>query len=49
MKEIIQKVIEPKIYAYTTPQYKTTPWQGGKEGKGLFKVGYTVKDVEQRI
>jgi len=49
MKEIIQKAIEPKIYAYTTPQYKNLLWQGKKEGKGLLKVGYTEKDVEQRV
>lgn len=49
MKEIIQKIIKPQVYAYTTAQYKEISWQGEKRGKGLLKVGYTEKDIEQRI
>lgn len=49
MKEIIQKIIKPQIYAYTTKQYKETSWKGEKQGKGLLKIGYTEKDVEKRI
>ena len=49
MKEIIQKIIRPQIYAYTTKQYKETLWKGEKQGKGLFKIGYTEKDIEARI
>lgn len=40
---------EPKIYAFTTTQYENTPWQGLKKGTGLLKVGYTEKNIEQRI
>jgi hypothetical protein len=43
----------PRIYAYTEPQYKDTPWQGGyekREGVGLIKVGYTTRqDVNIRV
>jgi hypothetical protein len=49
MKEIIQKIIKPQIYAYTTKQYKEAPWCGKKQGKGLIKIGYTEKVVEERI
>ena len=35
------KVIEPKIYAYTTPQVTTND--------GWIKIGYTERDVETRI
>jgi hypothetical protein len=49
MKEIIQKAIKPQIYAYTTKQYKDVEWTGGKQGKGILKIGYTEKDIEQRI
>lgn len=49
MREIIQKVIKPQIYAYTTGRYKDAPWEGVKRGNGLLKVGYTEKDVEARI
>ena len=35
------KVVEPKIYAYTTPQVTTNDvW---------YKIGYTERDVETRI
>ncbi|SHJ12539.1 T5orf172 domain-containing protein [Palleronia salina] len=39
----------PKIYAYTTPHYSDTPWTGSREGTGLLKVGYTEKEVVDRI
>lgn len=35
------KVVEPKIYAYTTPQVTTND--------GWVKIGYTERDVETRI
>jgi hypothetical protein len=44
-----KKAIKPQIYAYTTPSYKETEWKGEKTGKGLLKVGYTEKDVVERI
>lgn len=46
---LIKRAIRPKIYAYTTPQYKETEWKGEKSGKGLLKIGYTEKDVTDRI
>lgn len=49
MKEIIQKIIKPQIYAYTTKQYKEASWKGKNEGRGLLKIGYTEKDIEKRI
>src|SRR3989338_5079714 len=49
MKEIIQKLIEPKIYAFTERQYKKTSLCGEKQGEGLLKIGYTEKDVEKKI
>ena len=42
-------VRHPKIYAYSIDQYKTTEWVGGREGKGLVKVGETQRSVEVRI
>ncbi len=39
----------PHIYAYTEPQFAKTPWTGSRNGKGLLKVGYTTKDVKERI
>lgn len=39
-KENIATPIKPKIYAYTTPEFKS---------KGFLKVGYTTRDVEVRI
>ena len=39
----------PRIYVYTEPQYKNTPWQGNRKGKGLLKIGYTEKSVAERI
>lgn len=43
-------VKHPKIYAYTTPAHAHTKWAGGREGKGLVKVGFTEQgDAEARI
>jgi hypothetical protein len=44
-----KKAIKPQIYAYTTTQYKDREWEGEKSGRGLLKVGYTEKDVAERI
>lgn len=43
-------VKHPKIYAYTTGQYKKQKWSGGRDGVGLVKVGYTeLGDAEARV
>jgi hypothetical protein len=42
-------VRHPKVYAYTTNEYKDTLWQGDRDGIGLLKVGYTDRDVRARI
>ena len=39
----------PHIYAYTEPQFEKTPWTGARSGKGIIKVGYTTKDVKERM
>ena len=39
----------PKIYAFTTPQYKLGTWKGVKSGTGLLKIGYTERDVNERV
>ena len=39
----------PHIYAYTTPQFEEVEWNGIRPGKGLLKVGYTSKNVQERI
>ncbi len=43
MAEILSNNKIPRIYAYTEPQYKETPWQGKRQGKGLIKVGFTTR------
>ena len=48
-KEYFQKNIIPRLYAYTTNQYKDTIWTGEKAGKGLLKIGYTEREVLSRI
>ena len=40
---------QPKIYAYTTPEYAKRQWTGTREGIGLLKIGYTERDVESRM
>lgn len=42
-------VQHPKIYAYTLDQYLDTSWVGTRKGKGLFKIGFTTRDVGVRI
>lgn len=45
----LQTLYTPKVYGYTTNEYKNTPWIG-RPGVGLIKVGYTRKgDVEERL
>lgn len=39
----------PKIYGYTVPAHATEVWQGARDGVGLIKIGYTDRDVHQRI
>ncbi len=39
----------PHIYAYTDTQYENAQWKGARSGKGLLKVGYTTKDVQERV
>lgn len=46
---LVGSVKHPKIYAYTTDQYRDTAWVGGREGAGLVKVGYTEGDADKRI
>lgn len=46
---LAEGVRHPKIYAYTLEQYAKTPWKGKRSGSGLFKVGFTTRDVGVRI
>lgn len=48
-KDYFQKGPKPQIYAYTTSHYKKVEWSGEKRGRGLLKIGYTEKDVLERI
>lgn len=43
MAKILSNNKIPRIYAYTEPQYKETPWQGKRQGRGLIKVGFTTR------
>lgn len=45
----IARLGQPKIYAYTTPEYSKRKWSGSKEGMGLIKVGYTERNIEDRM
>ena len=47
--ELLTSVKNPRIYAYTEPQYKNTEWVGKRTGKGLLKIGYTERSVIERI
>ncbi|MBE7702967.1 MAG: restriction endonuclease [Cyanobacteria bacterium SIG28] len=50
MTEILSSNKIPRIYAYTEPQFKETPWQGkNRNGKGLIKIGFTTKSAQERI
>lgn len=46
---LAESVRQPKIYAYTTPQFADTPWVGARSGKGLLKIGYTDQDANVRV
>lgn len=39
----------PSIYAFTTPLYRFAEWKGDKTGTGLIKIGYTERDVSERV
>lgn len=49
MAEILSNNKIPRIYAYTEPQFKETPWKNKRQGKGLIKVGFTTKSSQERI
>lgn len=46
---LVGGVRHPKIYAYTIEKYESAPWQGGRSGAGLIKIGETQRDVVIRI
>lgn len=46
---ISEGVKHPKIYVYTLPQFSETKWKGGRTGRGLLKIGYTDRNIDQRI
>ena len=49
MTDILSNNKIPRIYAYTEPQFKETPWKNRRQGKGLIKVGFTTKSSQERI
>ena len=49
MADILNSNKIPRIYAYTEPQFKTTPWKNKRRGSGLIKVGFTTKSAYERI
>lgn len=49
MADILNSNKIPRIYAYTEPQFKTTPWKNKRRGCGLIKVGFTTKSAYERI
>lgn len=49
MTDILSNNKIPRIYAYTEPQFKETPWRNRRQGKGLIKVGFTTKSTKERI
>lgn len=49
MTDILSNNKIPRIYAYTEPQFKETPWKNGRQGEGLIKVGFTTKSSQERI
>ncbi len=49
MADILNSNKIPRIYAYTEPQFKTTPWKNNRRGYGLIKVGFTTKSAYERI
>ena len=48
-EKFISRIGQPKIYAYSTPEYAKRKWLGTREGLGLLKIGYTERDVEARM
>ncbi len=46
---LVDGVRHPKIYAYTIDKFAAVPWEGKRDGAGLFKVGYTERDVRVRV
>ena len=49
MTDILSNNKIARIYAYTEPQFKETPWKNRRQGKGLIKVGFTTKTANARI
>ena len=49
MTEILSNNKIPKIYAYTEPQFKDTPWKNKRRGRGLLKIGYTQRTSQERV
>ena len=49
MADILNSNKIPRIYAYTEPQFKNTPWKNNRRGYGLIKVGFTTKSAYERI
>ena len=49
MTDILSNNKIPRIYAYTEPQFKDTQWKNKRYGKGLIKIGFTTKSVQERI
>ena len=47
MTDILSNNKIPRIYAYTEPQFKETPWKNRRQGKGLIKVGFTTKTARK--
>ena len=42
-------VRHPKVYGYTVAPYSGEAWEGSRDGVGLIKIGYTERDVNDRI
>ncbi len=49
MADVLNSNKIPRIYAYTEPQFKNTPWENNRRGYGLIKVGFTTKSAYERI
>jgi len=47
--DYLDSLKKPKIYCYTTPEYKKQQWSSDSSKKGLIKVGYTERNVETRV
>jgi hypothetical protein len=42
-------VKHPKVYVYTTAEFRDSPWEGGRGGRGLLKIGETDRNADLRI